>query len=58
MKVFAYIISVIITWKAFPASDLMLWDKLDALMRSRDNSEISMNIGVTVDSDTEQSIFE
>ena len=54
-----FIISIIITWKAFPASDLMLWDKLDALMRSRNNSEVSMNshnIGVTVDSDTEQSI--
>eukprot|EP01084_Bolivina_argentea_P014113 26386_1 len=47
-------VCIIIIWKVFPADDLVLWDKLDALMRERGNSEVSMNVGVTVmDSDTE-----
>eukprot|EP01083_Nonionella_stella_P021390 59337_1 len=48
-------ISIIITWKAFPVHDLVIWDKLDTLMRARGNSEVSMNIGVTVEPDSEPS---
>ena len=49
------IMSVIITWKGFPSKDLILWNKLDALSRQRGDSEISINLGVTVLSDTDES---
>ena len=46
------VLSIGIRWKAFPAKDLFLWDRLDAMMRGRANSEVSMNVGVEVESDT------
>merc|ERR1719356_611643 len=46
------ILSIAIRWRAFPAKDLFLWDRFDAMMRGRANSEVSINVGVEVDSET------